>query len=604
MPKKQKFLLLLDVGSGGLAYYLAFVLRFSSFTFPPVEFSIFLKTLPIVILIKFIAFNYFELHRPIWKYTGTQELIDIIKSSGFATLAISFVVFTLSRGEGFPRSVPIIDLLLTVAFIGGIRFIIKMKGATAKSSSSRSTRVLIVGAGDAGTSILKEMKNSTKVGYNPVGFIDDNSAKQGRTIYGVSILGTQSDIPRLAYRYGIQEIIIAIPSASGSEMRSIVAKCRSAKVKFKTLPAFADIINGSVSVSQIKDVDVVDLLRREPIELDTTFVSLHLSGKKVMVTGAGGSIGGELCRQIARFNPSELILLEMAETPLFWIELSLKNEFPNLNIIPFLGDIKDAQFLEEMISVTHPQIIYHAAAYKHVPIVEKNAIQGIKNNIFGTQNLADLAHKYEIDNFVMISTDKAVNPKNFMGVSKRVNELYIQALAKESKTKFVSVRFGNVLDSSGSCVPIFKQQIKAKKPITITHPDAKRFFMTLPEASQLILQAGSMGKGGEIFILKMGEQIRIVDLVRDILAFSGEEPDKAEFSFIGLRPGEKLKEELVGHNEKAQLTNDEKILIINSNNHVPYLKLKEELDELSQLVKSQSITLAVEKCESIVSTYS
>jgi len=603
MSKHQKFLLLFDVFAGAIAYYFAFVLRTSSFTFQD-SFLVFLKTLPVIILIKFTAFNYFELHRAIWKYTGTQELISILKASGFATLGIIFVIFTLSRGEGYPRSVPIIDWLLTVAFIGGTRFIIKMKRETLKSPLSRSTRVLIVGAGNAGTSILKEMKSNPKIGYNPIGFIDDDPGKQGRTIHGSPILGTQSDIPRFAYKYGIQEIIIAIPSASGNEMRSIVEQCKSAKVKFKTLPAFSDIINGTVSVSQIKDVDVIDLLRREPVELDTTFVSLHLSGKKVMVTGAGGSIGGELCHQIARFNPSQLILLDMAETPLFWIELSLNSEFPNLNITSFLGDIKDAQSLEEIISTTRPQIIYHAAAYKHVPIVEKNTLQGIKNNIFGTQTLADLAHKYGVENFVMISTDKAVNPRNFMGISKRVDELYIQALAGESKTRFVSVRFGNVLDSNGSCLPIFKQQIKAKKPITITHPDAKRFFMTLPEACQLIVQAGSMGKGGEILILKMGEQVRILDLARDLISFSGGDPDKAEFSFIGLRPGEKLGEELIGHNEKAQLTRDEKILIVNSNNHISYPQLKKELAELSQLVESQNITLATEKCKSIVSNYS
>ncbi len=603
MPRKQKYILILDVVSGGISYYLAFVLRFSSFAFPSGEFLLFLKTLPVVLLIKFIAFNYFGLHRPIWKYTSTQEVIGILKSSGFATLSIIFVIFTLSRGEGFPRSVLIIDWLITVAFVGGIRFIMKMKGET-KISFSRSIRVLVVGAGNAGTSILKEMKNNPKIGYNPIGFIDDDPAKQGRTIYGISILGTQADIPRLVYRHGIQEVVITIPSASGNEMRSIVAQCRAAKVKFKTLPAFAAIINGSVSLSQIKDVDVIDLLRRDPIELDTTFVSIHLSNRKIMVTGAGGSIGGELCRQIARFNPSELILVDMAETPLFWIELSLKSRFPNLKVTSFLEDITDAQFIEEIISKTLPQIIYHTAAYKHVPIVEKNALQGIRNNIFGTQILSELAKKYAVETFVMISTDKAVNPKNFMGVSKRVNELYIQALAKESKTKFVSVRFGNVLDSNGSCVPIFKQQIKEGKPITITHPDAKRFFMTLPEASQLILQAGSMGKGGEIFILKMGEQIRIVDLARDIIAFSGEDADKAEFSFIGLRPGEKLEEKLVGNNEKAQLTNDEKILIVNSNNNVSYIEIKKEFGELSELVKSRNTANAIKKCESIISTYS
>lgn len=602
MSKQQRLLFLFDVFVGAGAYYLAFILRFSSFTSPDFL-HIFLKTLPIVILIKAIAFHFFELHRALWRYTSTQGLISILKAACFSTLGIIFVVFVL-QVKGYPRSVPIIDWLLTVAFIGGVRFVIKLRKERARSLSPLSTRVLIIGAGDAGTMILKEMRLNPKTGYNPLGFIDDAPEKQGRTIYGIPILGTQSDISRLAYKYGIQEAIIAIPSASGSEMRSIVAQCRRAKIKFKTLPAFSDIINGTASIAQIKDVDVVDLLRREPIELDTASLSLYLSGKRVMVTGAGGSIGGELCRQIARFHPKELILLDMAETPLFWVEFVLKNDFPELKLTPFLCDIKDTALLEEILSTTRPELIYHAAAYKHVPVIEKNALQGIKNNVLGTKALADLAHKYGVENFVLISTDKAVNPKSFMGISKRINELYIQALAKESTTKFVAVRFGNVLDSSGSCLPIFKHQIRANLPITVTHPDAKRYFMTLPEAGQLIIQAGAMGKGGEIFILKMGDQIRILDLARDLLAFSGLDPDNAEFSFVGLRQGERLEEELIGHKEEVQLTHDENILIVNSNNSIPYEKLKGELDELAHLVDYQNKDLAIKKCKSIINAYS
>jgi FlaA1/EpsC-like NDP-sugar epimerase len=323
-----------------------------------------------------------------------------------------------------------------------------------------------------------------------------------------------------------------------------------------------------------------------------------------MVTGAGGSIGGELCRQIARFHPSQLILLDMAETSLFWSEMSLKEEFPDLSVLSFLADIKDAARLEQIISEVRPEIIYHAAAYKHVPIVEKNVVEGIKNNIFGTYNLVLLADKYRVNNFVLISTDKAVNPQSFMGISKRINEIVIQSLTKESDTKFVSVRFGNVLDSSGSCLPVFKKQIRENLPITITHPDAKRFFMTLPEAGQLILQAGAMGKGGEIFILKMGEPIKIIELAKELVTLSGSDSNEVKFSFIGLRPGEKLEEELIGKNEKVQLTHDEKILIVQSDNHVSYSELKEELNEIHRCVESQNIALAIEKCKSIVNKYS
>jgi FlaA1/EpsC-like NDP-sugar epimerase len=603
MPRRQTYRLLLDILIGGVAYYFAFVLRFSSLTFSK-DFEIFLKTLPFVVVMKVIIFHFLGLHKGIWRYASIQDLIDILKATTLTTLSVIFVIFTLSRGEGYPRSVLIIDWFLTVALLGGMRFVARIKTETAKSPLSQRTRVLIVGAGDAGTMILKEIKSNPQTGYNPIGFIDDNAAKQGRTIQGVAILGAYDDIPQIVYKYGVQEIIIAIPSASGKQLRKIVNQCKKSKAKFKTLPALADVINGTVSVSQVKDVDVIDLLRREPIELDSKSVSLHLFEKTVMITGAGGSIGGELCRQIAKFHPRELVLVDMAETPLFWIELSLREEFPNLNITPCLADIKNAQRVGEIIEKARPEIIYHAAAYKHVPMIEKNALEGIRNNIFGTQTLADLADKHEVESFVMISTDKAVNPRSFMGISKRINELYVQAMAKESKTKFVSVRFGNVLDSSGSCFPIFKRQIKANMPITITHPDVKRFFMTLPEAGQLIVEAGAMGKGGEIFILKMGEQVKIMDIAKDLVSFSGGNPDETEFTIIGLRPGEKLEEELVNKNEEVQLTRDKKILVVRSNNHVPYSDFLDALDEMRQHVKARNVSRAVEQCKLIVSTYS
>ncbi|MDI6839980.1 MAG: nucleoside-diphosphate sugar epimerase/dehydratase [bacterium] len=605
MRKSQIGISLFDVGIGGFAYYIAFVLRFSSFTFPA-DFPIFLKTLPIAILIKFVIFNYFELHKGIWEYASIQDLIDILKAATLTTLSIIFVIFALSRGVGYPRSVPIIDWFLTVIFVGGSRFIIRIRKEALKPSITRSKRVLIVGAGDAGTMILKEMKNNPSIGYNPIGFVDDDPLKQGRAIHGVPIIGKQDNIPNLVSRYKVQEIIIAIPSASGDEMRKIVEKCKLSGVNFKTLPALGDIINGTVSISQIKDVDVTDLLRRKPIELDTKFISLHLSGKRIMVTGAGGSIGAELCHQIAKFNPNKLILVDIAESPLFLVELSLRRKFTNLDIVSFLADIKDTARIEEIIKTTGPQIIYHAAAYKHVPVLEKNinVIEGVKNNILGTKRLADLALKYTIEEFVMVSTDKAVNPKNIMGISKRINELYIQSLSNESGTKFVSVRFGNVLDSTGSCIPIFRQQIKENESITITHPDAKRYFMTLPEAGQLIIQAGAMGNGGEIFILKMGDPIPIIDLAQDLIALSGLPKDKAKFSFIGLRPGEKIEEELIGKGEKVQLTHDENILVVSSDNHISHSELLKELNELEQYVTTQNTELVIKKCKSIIDNYS
>ncbi|MCK4353028.1 polysaccharide biosynthesis protein [candidate division WOR-3 bacterium] len=603
MSKREIIISLFDVGIAGLVYYLSFALRFSSFTFPH-DFLIFLKTLPIVLLIKFFAFTYFKVYKGIWRYASIKDLLDILKAATISTSIIIFVIFTLSRGEGYPRSVPIIDWFLTVIFIGGLRFSIRIRKERAQPPAPGSKRTLIIGAGDAGIMILKEMKTNPQIGYNPIGFIDDDTTKQGRTIQGIHVLGRQTDIPRLVRQQRIAEIIIAIPSASGDEMREIVKQCEVSGVKFKTLPVLGDVINGTVSISQIKDVDVSDLLRREPIELDTEFISRHLSGKRIMVTGAGGSIGSELCRQIAKFNPQELILLDMAETPLFFIELFFRQKFPNLKITSFLSDVKDSLRLEEIIKSTSPQIIYHAAAYKHVPVLEKNILEGIKNNIFGTKTLADLASQYGVEEFVMVSTDKAVNPKSFMGISKRINEIYIQSLSEESGTKFVSVRFGNVLDSSGSCVPIFKHQIKAWEPITITHRDAKRYFMTLPEAGQLIIQAGAMGQGGEIFILKMGEPINVLNLAQDLVTLSGIPKENVKFSFTGLRPGEKLEEELIGKGEKVQVTSDEKILIVKSSNHIPLSKLNKDFIELKQYVASQDTSLILKKCKSIVSNYS
>lgn len=603
MSKRQIGMSLFDVSIGGIAYYIAFVLRFSSFTFSS-DFLIFLRTLPVAIVIKFVFFNYFEIHRGIWKYASLQDLLNILKAAALSTLGIIFVIFILFRGEGYPRSVLIIDWFLTVAFIGGLRFAIRLKVERSRVPVAGSKKVLIVGAGDAGTMIVKEMKRNPQIGYNPVGFIDDVPAKRGMMIDGIPIIGRQTDIPELVSQYGIQEIIIAVPSASGKEMREIVKQCKLSKVAFKTLPALGDIINGTVSVYQVKDVDVTDLLRREPIKLDTEFISAHLSGKRIMVTGAGGSIGSELCRQIAKFNPSELILVDMAETPIFWIEFSLQHAFPDLKLSSFLVDIKDSSRVDEIIRTMRPQIIYHAAAYKHVPILEKNVLEGIKNNVFGTKALADLAYKYNVEEFVMVSTDKAVNPKSLMGISKRINEIYIQALSRDTSTKFVSVRFGNVLDSSGSCVPIFREQIKEGVPITITHKGAKRYFMTLSEAGQLIIQAGAMGQGGEIFILKMGEQIPVLELAKDLVALSGVPEDKVDFDFTGLRPGEKLEEELVGYGEEAKPTSDDKILVIRSNNHIPHTQLSKDLEELSQHVAARNMELAVKKCRAIVEDYS
>lgn len=591
-----------DVGIGVITYYLAFVLKFSTFTLGK-EFSMFLQSLPIIILIKLVAFNFFEVHKGIAKYASIEDLITIVKAGSVSTVGIYVAIMFATFIKGYPRSVPIIDLCLTILFIGGIKLIPRVYEEFIKPSASYTKRAMIMGAGNAGIMILRELKNNPGLGYKIIGFIDDDKSKHGRTIQGYSVLGNSHDIQRLVRKYRLEEIIIAIPSASGNEIREIVMECKRAKVNFKTIPALSDIISDTVSIYQIKEVDVEDLLRRLPIRLDSTLISYHISGKSVVVTGAAGSIGSELCRQIGKYNPSELILVDMAETPLFHVERTLRKNFPSLSLKQMLIDIKDKDQIEELM-LLKPQIIYHAAAYKHVPLLERNWGSAIRNNIFGTKNIADVAKNNGIEEFVMVSTDKAVNPESIMGLSKRVNEIYIQTLSQGSQTKFVSVRFGNVLGSQGSCIPIFKNQLQSGEPITITHPEVKRYFMTIPEAAQLILQAGAMGKGGEIFILKMGEPIKIVDLVNDLITLSGLNKEDVRFSFTGLRPGEKLEEELIGKGEMVEMTADEKILVVASKNNFSYEQLNKEFVKLEQFLKSNDMRAGIGQCRSIINSHS
>lgn len=627
--KKPIFAILLDTVLVILAYYLSFVLRLGRFVF--VEYSIFLKTLPFVILAKGIIFYFYKIHRGIWKYASVNDLWAIIKAAGLSTLVIIGFVFILFRAEGYPRSVPIIDWLLTIIFIGGLRFVARTKKEGSVRSPYRTMRggkrLLIVGAGNAGVMLFKEIKENPGLGYNLVGFIDDSKENKGMHLQGVPILGNQKDIPRIVRDKKVVQIILAIPSASGKEMRSIVKYCEYAKVKFKTLPALGNIINGTVSMSQTRNVNMSDLLRRVPAKLDTRLIASHLSGKRVMVTGAGGSIGRELCFQIAKYNPDTLILFERAETALFFTELDIKREFPHLKISTLLADMRDFSRCEQIIKEQRPEIIYHAAAYKHVPMLEINSVEGIKNNVFGTQNLADLAYKYGIEEFVMVSTDKAVNPKNLMGLSKRINEIYVQTLSKRMKneelrmknsqfkilnskfpiqnsqlTKFITVRFGNVLGTSGSVVPVFKKQIEDGGPITITHKQAKRYFMTMGEAGQLIITAGAMGKGGEIFILQMGEQVKITDLAQDMIALSGYRPEDIKIVFTGLRPGEKLSEQLVEETETAKPTTDDKILVVESNNYASYQKINDKLTELKDYLTNGNTENITAKCKEIINS--
>jgi FlaA1/EpsC-like NDP-sugar epimerase len=398
-----------------------------------------------------------------------------------------------------------------------------------------------------------------------VGFVDDDAQKQGVAFQGIKVLGRPDDLARICHNKRVDEVIIAIPSATGPQVRGIVEKCQEAEVKFRTLPGVGDLIDGRVSVQSIRDVALEDLLGREPIVLEVDRIRAYLKGKRVLVSGAGGSIGSEICRQVARFQPGKLILFDNAETPLFNIERELVAHFPDIPLSPVVGDIRYRARIEAVFDQYLPEVVFHAAAYKHVPMMEHNPAEAANNNVRGTQVLADAAHEHAVETFVMISTDKAVNPTNVMGASKRAAELYVQGLARESRTRFVTVRFGNVLGSNGSVVPIFKEQIARGGPVTVTHPEVTRFFMTIPEATQLVLQAGSMGKGGEILLLDMGEPVKILHLAEELIRLSGLRPhEDIDIVFTGLRPGEKLYEELLLTGEGIVPTAHASIMIANA----------------------------------------
>ncbi len=444
------------------------------------------------------------------------------------------------------EGVIMLDLLTTIMFLGGLRMLVRLYHEEYFTESAKVLKkFLIIGAGDAGEALLRELMRMKKERYDVVGFIDDNPRMQKMNIHGIPVLGITDQLPEICQKHKIEEIAIAIPSASHKELRRVVQICQGTKVRFRTVPSITDIASGKLSVSQIRDVDIDDLLGRDVVSLDMAMIEKFLTGKTILVTGAGGSIGSEMCRQVCQFKPKRLLLVEQAENPLFYIERELVNTFPDVPVQAIVRNITDKQRISQVFQQYRPQVVIHAAAHKHVPLMENNPGEAIKNNIIGTMNIANAADEYGTNDFVMISTDKAVNPTSIMGSSKRIAEMYIQDLNTTSKTHFVTVRFGNVLGSDGSVVPIFKKQIAAGGPVTVTHPDMQRYFMTIPEASKLVLQAATLGEGGEIFVLDMGEPVKIVHLARELITLSGFRPgEDIEIVFSGTRPGEKLFEEL------------------------------------------------------------
>jgi FlaA1/EpsC-like NDP-sugar epimerase len=502
----------------------------------------------ILLVCHHIFASIFNLYNKAWEYASIGELVTIVKAVTFSIFVTAIFQFVLGY-EIYGRALAT-TWMLHVLLIGGSRFSWRVYRDQHIKPKQDMKNVLIIGAGKAGTLITRQLLNNQDLGLKPSAFIDDDPNKYRLQILGVPVAGTSEEIVQAVEKYKIDLIVLAIPSLSKSELTRIFDECSKTKVKTQIMPMIEDIMLGKVAVNQFRDVEVEDLLGREPVDLDMDGISETITGKTVLVTGAGGSIGSEICRQICRFSPRKLVLLGHGENSIYLIDMELRNSvLPSIEIIPVIGDIQDRARMFEVMEEYRPDVVYHAAAHKHVPLMEYNPRESVKNNVFGTKNVAEAADTFGVGTFVMISSDKAVNPTNVMGSTKRIAEMVIQQLSKVSKTKFVAVRFGNVLGSRGSVIPLFKKQILAGGPVTVTHPDMTRYFMTIPEASRLVIQAGSLARGGEIFVLDMGEPVKIVDLAANLIKLSGYSVEEIGINYSGIRPGEKMYEELLGDKE-------------------------------------------------------
>lgn len=590
MRRRRAFILMFfDIILINLSYLLALYIRFegniSGSQFID-YFSRYKEHFLYITLIKLGIFLYFKLYKSAWKYASIEELMNIVVASIVSNAAILSYMFI--RQVSLPRSIYIIATLLDMVLIGGIRFSFRAitTVGTEFSKGANQKRIMIIGAGDAGAMVIREYRNHTGLNSKPVAIIDDDKKKLGQMINGVLVVGSRKDIPKMVDKLRIDDIIIAMPSASKKEIGEVVGIAKTTKAKLKIVPGMFELIDGKINISKIRDVEIEDLLGREEIKTDLKEISSYITNKVILVTGGGGSIGSELCRQIANFSPKKLIILDIYENSAYDIQNELLRSHKNLNLKTMIGSIRDKKRVEELIDRERPQVIFHAAAHKHVPLMEGSPKEAIKNNVFGTLNLSQAADKYGVDRFVMISTDKAVNPTNIMGASKRMCEMIIQSIDVISKTEFVAVRFGNVLGSNGSVIPLFKKQIAEGGPVTVTHKDVIRYFMTIPEAVQLVIQAGAMAKGGEVFVLDMGEPVRILDLAKDLIRLSGFEPNvDMPIAITGLRPGEKLFEELLLDEEGISSTKHDKIFI-GKPTFTDYKLLLRALNEVDGIIKS------------------
>jgi FlaA1/EpsC-like NDP-sugar epimerase len=564
-PTTRKiFFLVNDLFWIPLAVYLSFLLRFEA-EIPEQYFGSVLVMGVLSVFFLIPIFNFNKLYSFSWSFVSAEELISLVKSSVFGFSALGAILFIFKDRAifyGFPRSTFFVSFFLIILFCGGIRFLKRIYLQIFKKRLSKfKEKTLIIGAGDAGEQFLRSILTLKSSFFYPVGFIDDNDVKQGVTIHGLKVLGKISDIPRIVKENQIEVMVIALPSAGSDIIKKSVEKGREAGVKkIKVIPSLTEIVDGQISIADLKDLKIEELLQREPVFLNLSSIENFIKDKKILITGAAGSIGSELSRQVAKFSPSLVILLDQDETGIFNISGELKNKFPAIDFSAQVADIQDENKIDYIFNKFQPQILFHAAAYKHVPLMEEHPDEAVKNNIFGTKIVAEKALKYKLEKFIFISTDKAVKPSSVMGATKRIGEMFCQFLNKKNNTKFISVRFGNVLDSRGSIIPIFKEQIKKGGPLEITHPEMKRYFMMISEACLLVMQAAEMGQGGEVFVLDMGKPIKILDLAREMIRLTGLEPDKdIPIVFTKPRPGEKLFEEILTAEEGILATKNKKI---------------------------------------------
>ncbi|HCT63607.1 MAG TPA: nucleoside-diphosphate sugar epimerase [Erysipelotrichaceae bacterium] len=601
---RRSILFFLDIILITLAYFLTFELRFEFFV--PSPFVELLKmSFLYVVTIKIGLFAIFGLYNSLWRYVSIDELFKLI----IATTLGNVILYLMNIGLdlSIPRSIILIDWIITIFLTGGLRLsyrVVRRAYQSINRDEDDLQRVMIIGAGDAGSMIVRELKNLTNIHYKPVVIVDDDPMKHNSTLYGVPIRKGMDDIPSLVSEYNINEIIVAIPSLGREKLAQIVKIAQTTHCKVKTLPGINEIIDDRVSIKNIRDVSIEDLLGREEIKLKIDEISSYLENRIVLVTGAGGSIGSELCRQIIKFKPKKIILLDIYENNVYDLQQELLHSYGNLNLDVIIASVRDKDRILEVFKFYKPEIVFHAAAHKHVPLMENNPQEAIKNNVFGTLKVAQCAHEVNVKRFVLISTDKAVNPTNVMGATKRVAELIIQAMNQISDTEFVAVRFGNVLGSNGSVIPLFKRQIAYGGPITITHPDITRYFMTIPEAARLVLQAGAIAEGGEIFVLDMGKPVKIIDLAKQLIELSGLEPDvDISIIYTGLRPGEKLYEELMLSEEGTSQTKQQGIFIakpiqVNFEDLMQkILKFEDEIENKADIIEHLKVLVPTYKAE-------